>query len=160
MTHPTGPDSVAAELERYRPALLRLARELDQRDAEDLLQDAICKALRKANQCRGRSVLHWARTIVQRTAIDRHRCAGRTPEPMGMLQDEHTTDDLNMAEIAGRNNDIERALIAVGPVHAAWLVMVRDGYTYKQIAARYNIPVWRVRNGLVEARRTARELGE
>lgn len=79
-----------------------------------------------------------------------------------MLQDEdeRMADDLNMAEIAGRDNSIERALIAVGPVHAAWLVMVRDGYTYKQIAARYNIPVWRVRNGLVEARRTARELGE
>jgi len=76
-----------------------------------------------------------------------------------MLQDERM-DDLNMAEIAGRDNGIERALVAVGPVHAAWLVMVRDGYTYKQIAARYDIPVWRVRNGLVDARRRARELGE
>lgn len=144
---------LGAELERYRPALLRMASAWCTTDAEDVVQDAILRALRHAKQYRGRSLLRWMSAVVRTAALDRARRERRTPVPIGL----DASGAADWSESAVETSMAVRA--ALGAMSREARVMVglhARGYTYREIAERCGCTVHRVRHSLHRARAAAR----
>lgn len=148
---------MAASVERFRPALLRLARDLAGQDAEDLLQEAAVRALRRAEQLRSRSVLRWLQRIVITTAADRRRAQVRIPLAVGMIETHAAGPIAQPAETCARAEQVERAMAAAGPEGARMFRLAADGNTYREIATACGCTVHHVRYRLADSRQKARE---
>lgn len=151
-----GPSSaLALAIAGARPALLRIARHYDQRDPEDLLQDAVLNALSYGRHYRGASIVAYMRTVIARTAADRYRrdCVQLT---LGNLVS-HADEPLCVADLVARDESLQIAMDAAGCEASEWFALLADGYTYREIANRYGVPTCRVRSRLARARKRARE---
>lgn len=135
---------LAAEIERFRPALMRQARRLDRNDADDLLQDSILRALRRSEQFRSRSVLAWMTAIIRNTATDRRRRQARVPIPIGLVEAETLADQ--------DTTDTRALLAATNAEGRRMIILAADGYTYREIARRCACTPHHVRYRLAEAR--------
>lgn len=147
---------VAASVERFRPALLRLARELAGQDAEDLLQDATVRALRRAHQLRTRSVLRWLQRIVVTTAADRRRAHVRIPLAVGIIETQTAEPPAQIADTIVRAEQVAQAMAAAGPEGARMFRLAADGNTYREIASACGCTVHHVRYRLADSRTKAR----
>jgi RNA polymerase sigma-70 factor (ECF subfamily) len=140
-------------IERFRPALLRKARTYDYRNADDLLQDSIVKALRTSRLPHGPDLLSWMETVIRRTYLDAQRKARRTPIPIGLTA---PPTPLRL-EYDPRGTTISAADAAAGPEEAVWFRLIADGYSRAEIAAVSGRTVHAVRARLYTARARVRE---
>jgi RNA polymerase sigma-70 factor (ECF subfamily) len=139
------------DVETSIPALRRYARALtrDGDVADDLVQDALVRALRAEHLFHGGDVRSWLYTIL--TNLNRNRLRSLSRRPSLMPIDDNDAVELAGPEAGGR--DIERALATlVDEQRAALLLVVLEGLTYREVAQVQGVPIGTVMSRLARAR--------
>jgi RNA polymerase sigma-70 factor, ECF subfamily len=138
---------------------LRLTR--NRSDAEDLVQDTYLKAFRSAGRFRpGTNLRAWLFTILQNTARNLRRDAGRNPVDADSMRLEAaapaTADRTPEAELLGaaRAAGVRAALDELPAVYrdAVWLRDIEE-HSYEEIARRLAIPPGTVMSRIARGRR-------
>jgi RNA polymerase sigma-70 factor (ECF subfamily) len=139
------------DIEAAIPALRRYARALtrDAETADDLVQDALVRALRSEHLFHGGEVRSWLYTIL--TNLNRNRLRSLARRPMVMPIEDNDAPDAAGPEAGGR--DIERALaMLVDEQRTALLLVVLEGLTYREVADIQGVPIGTVMSRLARAR--------
>jgi RNA polymerase sigma-70 factor, ECF subfamily len=139
------------DIEAVIPALRRYARALtrDAETADDLVQDALVRALRSEHLFHGGDVRSWLYTIL--TNLNRNRLRSLARRPMLMPIEDNDAADAAGPEAGGR--DIERALtMLVDEQRTALLLVVLEGLTYREVAEIQGVPIGTVMSRLARAR--------
>lgn len=163
---PTGNERFVAYVVPEIEVALRVARTMTATlaEAEDLVQDALVRALRGIDGFDGRHPRAWLLTIVRNTHINRNR--RRRP---GLLDD---PDAPGVEVRVGRSpsaEDLATAEALDGPVAAALASLGDDaravvelvdvaGLTYAEAAEALDVPIGTVMSRLHRARRRIRDL--
>jgi RNA polymerase sigma-70 factor (ECF subfamily) len=142
-------------------AAYNLARWLtgNERDAEDVTQEACLRAFKFFGGFRGGDARSWLLTIVRRTAWSWLQSNRRHEEAVEFDEDLHGGEDLssNPEETLARAGDAEsvRQAIAALPAVFREVLVLREleGCSYKEIADIAGVPVGTVMSRLTRARR-------
>lgn len=155
-----------AELARaHRPALEAVARRLCRGDheAEDLVQDALERAVRNADKledaARARA---WLVTVLHNLFIDRCRRTSRRPQHDALDEERHGTTSEPVAAAAWSElgaDDLRAAIVALPEeFRRPYEMHALDRASYDDIAAALGIPRNTVGTRLFRARRKLREI--
>jgi len=139
------------KVEAAIPALRRYARALtrDADIADDLVQDALVRALRSEHLFQGDEIRSWLYTILTNLNRNRLRSLGRRPV-LSPIED-NDAPDLAGPEAGGR--DIDRALATlVEEQRTALLLVVLEGLSYREVAEVQGVPIGTVMSRLARAR--------
>jgi RNA polymerase sigma-70 factor (ECF subfamily) len=133
------------------PALRRYARALT-RDAEladDLVQDTLVRALRSEHLFNGGEIRSWLFTIL--TNLNRNRLRSLARRPFTAALEDGDAIDLAGPEAGGR--DIGRALdLLADDQRQALLLVVLEGFSYREVADVQGVPIGTVMSRLARAR--------
>ena len=161
-------DATALEelYERYAPAVYGLIARLvrDPRDREEVLQDAFLSVWRHAAAYDGRRgrLSSWLMAIAHRKAIDflrRHRhhppaglSGSRSADPEGGLGAATWDAVAGQAQVLDEREAIARALRLLRPEEQQVVLLAYfQGYTHKEIASRFSIPLGTVKSRMRSA---------
>jgi RNA polymerase sigma-70 factor, ECF subfamily len=148
-------------LDRLRKLVTRYAHNCI--EADDLLQDAIERALRNWDTFKpGTNLMAWMRTIIQRRAIDQwRRQGGRTTVSSDDLIDPSGDEDPQPSWSQYSVEDVRRAMASLSePLRITYQMHWIDGMSYDAIAARLGIAQATVGTRLIRARAKLRQLLE
>lgn len=149
-------------LEQEIPRLRRYARALsrDPSRADDLVQDCLCRALRKAHLWQpGTDLRAWLFTMMHHQNVNYVRTAVRTgyTVPIEDVESLLTTAANQSTSLIMR--DLDRALGRLSEEHRQVLLLVGlEGLNYEQVSQVLAVPVGTVRSRLSRARQALREL--
>jgi RNA polymerase sigma-70 factor (ECF subfamily) len=132
------------------PALRRYARALTREPdmADDLVQDALVRALRSEHLFHGGDIRKWLYTIL--TNLNRNRLRSLARRPATLPLDEH---DSGIGGTDMQARDIERALASVTEDQRATLMLiVLEGLSYREVAEVLGVPIGTVMSRLARAR--------
>jgi RNA polymerase sigma-70 factor (ECF subfamily) len=152
----------AASLEQHIPKLRRYARALtrDFDRADDLVQDTLCRALRKAHLWQKETDLRaWLFTILHNQYVNHVRQGVRsgTSVPLEHAEWSMTTAPSQHGSLALR--DLDRALQRLPEEQRQVLLLIGlEGMSYEEAAAIINVPLGTVRSRLSRAREALRAL--
>ena len=131
-------------LRRYARALTR-----DSDIADDLVQDALVRALRSEHLFQGDEIRSWLYTIL--TNLNRNRLRSLARRPVLASLDDNDAPDLAGPEAGSR--DIQRALaLLVEEQRTALLLVVLEGLSYREVAEVQGVPIGTVMSRLARAR--------
>ncbi len=145
----------------YLDAAYNLARWLtrDKNDAEDVVQEAFCRALRYFGGFRGGDARAWLLKVVRSTAytwLQRHRARDLTA-PLDEDCHEAGSDALNPEKLFLQRADKQTLLEAIEelPVTFREVIVLREleELTYQEIAAVAAVPLGTVMSRLARARK-------
>jgi RNA polymerase sigma-70 factor (ECF subfamily) len=139
------------KVEAAIPALRRYARALtrDADIADDLVQDALVRALRSEHLFQGDEIRSWLYTIL--TNLNRNRLRSLARRPVLAPIEDNDAPDLAGPEAGGR--DIERAIaLLVDEQRTALLLVVLEGLSYREVAEVQGVPIGTVMSRLARAR--------
>jgi RNA polymerase sigma-70 factor (ECF subfamily) len=139
------------EIEAAVPALRRYARALTRNAelADDLVQDALVRALRSEHLFHGGDIRSWLYTIL--TNLNRNRLRSLARRPSLQSMEDNDAPDLAGPEAGGR--DIERALASLADdQRSALLLVVLEGLSYREVAEVQGVPIGTVMSRLARAR--------
>jgi RNA polymerase sigma-70 factor (ECF subfamily) len=139
------------KVEAAIPALRRYARALtrDADIADDLVQDALVRALRSEHLFQGDEIRSWLYTIL--TNLNRNRLRSLARRPVLAPIEDNDAPDLAGPEAGGR--DIERAIaLLVDEQRTALLLVVLEGLSYREVAEVQGVPIGTVLSRLARAR--------
>lgn len=149
------------------PRLRRFCRAMatNPADGDDLMQSTVERALAHAGQFRhGNRVDSWMFRIAQNLHIDRTRSARRRGTAVPLDDAFDLAGDDGRAVVEGRSDlaTAERALALVpDDQRAAFLLVVIEGYSYRDAAEALDVPVGTIMSRLARARaRLERALAE
>ncbi|WFU10968.1 RNA polymerase sigma factor [Rhizobium sp. CB3090] len=148
------PDSFEAQVLALLPSLRRYSRSLTRSDAdgEDLLQDCVEKVLARRSQWRGLNLRGWVLTIMTNLYRNGLRQQGRRS-----FVDLDDSADLPTTETPSdplERSRLEAALNSLGEDYRAVLMLVVvEGYSYRDVATTLDIPIGTVMSRLSRARR-------
>ena len=165
--HPVRPlPSFEADVLVHLDAAYTLARYLTRRSdlAEDIVQEAVLRALRSFDKQRGENVRSWLLAIVRNCfltgyARDRKFSARSNVERLFQLDVKTTeTSDPKTPEsvlIEHQENDAVRTLIEELPGHIREVLVLRDvqDLSYREIADLLDVPIGTVMSRLARARK-------
>jgi RNA polymerase sigma factor (sigma-70 family) len=170
-THPRGARLDSDERQRFEQAALphldaayNLARWLarDAHAAEDIVQEAFCRAAKYFAGFRGGDGRTWLLTVVRRAAYD--WLDERRARPVAAFDDETADpadESANPEHLAVRKADqqiLRRALEELPPEFREVTVLRElEGLSYQQIAAVAGVPIGTVMSRLSRARRQLRQ---
>ncbi len=153
-----------AKLVRHLDAAYNLARWLcrNEHDAQDIVQEALLRAVRFSDQCRDDEPRTWLLKIVRNTCNTWH-----TRRRDGVTSDE-TLNDLASPPSSGPDRALERTqqasdvrrAIELLPDEFREAVVLREieGLSYKEVAAVIGVPIGTVMSRLSRARERLKEL--
>jgi len=147
-------DATGAFEAAVRPLYASLIRRLvlvlgDERDAQDVAQDAYLKAFRSWDRFDGSDVRAWLYTIALRLAFNQLRGRRRLLAAIGRIEPRPWADPADP--------DLAAALAALEPrTRAALLLNVVDGYTQAEIASMLNAPEGTVASWISRGRASLR----
>lgn len=147
------PSSFEGKLLSLLPSLRRYARSLTQNhaDGEDLLQDAVERALVHQGQWSGANMRSWTFSIMTNAFRNRLRRSNRFPET-GIEQAEMIADAQEMPD-PFRQRRLAAALDGLPPDQRAVLMLVVvEGYSYAEVADIMGSPIGTVMSRLARAR--------
>jgi RNA polymerase sigma-70 factor (ECF subfamily) len=142
-------------------AAYNLARWLtgNDRDAQDVTQDACLRAFKFFDGFRGGDARSWLLTIVRRTTWTWLQSNRRHEEAVEFDEDLHGTPDLssNPEETLARAGDADTVRQAIGALPAifreALVLRELEGCSYKEIADIAGVPIGTVMSRITRARR-------
>jgi RNA polymerase sigma factor (sigma-70 family) len=156
------PDGATAE--RFRVIVLPhldaaygFARHLtrDPVQAQDVVQEAMLRALRYFHAFRGEEARPWLMRIVRNTWIDFHTRQGANDEPLDVVEDwaAEGPDPEQSALDGDRRRHVVAALAALPPDAREILVLREiEDFSYRHIASVLDLPVGTVMSRLARAR--------
>lgn len=157
-------DDTARRLEECRPALYRLAYLWchDRALADDLTQDALAKAIARADQLRDPTRLRaWTYGILANCWRD-HLRAQRPSEDIDSIEEHWLADEATPEHAASRAQLAVRVRAAVArlPVGQRQVVALVDleGCSYAEVAEALSIPIGTVMSRLCRARASLRDI--
>jgi RNA polymerase sigma-70 factor (ECF subfamily) len=162
--------ATASDVDIERPHLLALARRLalNAYDADDLVQDAMVRALPALGKVAiGSHLRAWLLTILRRMHIDQRRRAARAPEAVSIedVRDDALASDGATApaaadrETADDINDVRAALRGLPEAFRQVLVLHEfEGRSYREIAQVLDLPLSTVGTRLSRGRLKLRDL--
>jgi RNA polymerase sigma-70 factor (ECF subfamily) len=130
----------------------------DDHDAEDVVQEACCRAFRSFNSYRGGDARAWLLAVVRNTSYTWLQQRARHPS-LSFEQEHHDagSDDLNPATLLQQRVDQQmlREAVADLPDEFREAIVLREleGLSYRQIAEVAGIPIGTVMSRLARARR-------
>ncbi len=147
-------DELVALLPRLRRYALSLTGSMQ--DAEDLLHSTVEKALSKADQfAEGTDLDRWMFRICKNLWFDEWRqrkVRGPSVDPQEM-KNEPWVDGEDHVQNRIRIQELNRALQALQEDHREILVLVViEGYSYKEVSERLDVPIGTVMSRLARAR--------
>jgi RNA polymerase sigma-70 factor (ECF subfamily) len=151
---PEGPDALSGfreDVQAAIPALRRYARALthDREVADDLVQDALVRALRSERLFHGGEIRSWLFTILTNLNRNRLRSLSRRPQ-LAPLED---ADAADMAGPEAGGRDIARALAALKEDQRVTLLLVAlEGLSYREAAEVQGVAIGTVMSRLARAR--------
>jgi len=128
---------------------------LDRDAANDVLQEAVCRALRYEDRFDARRAMRpWFLAIVRNVARDEVRRRSRT-----CALPELTIDDAGLDRVVEREETaaVLRELDRLRPMHRRALELKCSGYQYREIARELGIPIGTAQTFVHRARRALRE---
>jgi RNA polymerase sigma-70 factor (ECF subfamily) len=142
-------------------AAYNLARWLigNERDAEDVTQEACLRAFKFFSGFRGGDARAWLLTIVRRSAWSWLRSNRRHEETVEFDEELHGGEDLSANPEAAlvRAGDVDSVRQAIASLPAVFreVIVLREleGYAYKEIADIAGVPIGTVMSRLTRARR-------
>jgi RNA polymerase sigma-70 factor (ECF subfamily) len=163
---PSTPEGLEAAFAEIRPHLLRYAKRMcgNTADAEDLLQDAFLRAVRRGFPADVRSIQAWLTTTLHNLIIDRCRSMARRPshETMNDNDDSLTQLEPDGPEPAWKQitvHDIRDALEVIEPVYReVYELHTFEFLSYDEVARRLKIQRVTVGTRLNRARKKLREV--
>ena len=147
------PSSFEGKLLSLIPSLRRYARSLtrDHADGEDLLQDAVERALVHQGQWSGGSMRSWTFSIMTNAFRNRLRRNNRWPQT-GIEQAEEIADEQELPD-PFRQRRLVAALDGLPPDQRSVLMLVVvEGYSYAEVADIMGSPIGTVMSRLARAR--------
>ena len=127
-------------------------------DANDLVQDTFLRAMRYYNQYKeGTNINGWLYTIMRNTFFN--QCNSRSKKSMSYLDQEQLIEipssynDHNHAVKKFVADDIRTALNKIPVSYSKPFVLFFEGYTYQEIAAKFDIPIGTVKTRIHAARK-------
>ncbi len=154
----TDHDRLERDILPHLPAAYALARWLtnDPHDAEDVVQEAILRAMRFVDGCRGTNVRAWILTIVRHAAYDWLR-RYRPQELIQMpdeLPDAAQATGPDAALLADERRTLLRQALAQLPLASREVLLLREieGLSYLAIAELVQVPIGTVMSRLSRAR--------
>jgi RNA polymerase sigma-70 factor (ECF subfamily) len=145
----------------HLPAAYNLARWLigNDRDAEDVTQEASLRAFKFFGNFRGGDARAWLLAIVRRSAWNWLRSSRRFDDAVEFDDELHGTEEVSPspANLLSRAGDVEavrQAIATLPPVFREVLVLRElEGCAYKEIAEVAGVPIGTVMSRLTRARR-------
>ena len=142
-----------------KPYALKLAK--NQTDAEDLLQEAISKALHSRDKFKeGTNLSAWLYTIMKNIFINQYR---RKKNHQVVFDDSdngyllhNTQTDFNRGETNLTIRELEEALAKLEETYRKPLLMHNEGYKYKEIAEEIDVPIGTVKSRIFAGRKKLR----
>lgn len=155
MTIPSPHASFEDQMLATLPALRRYARSLSPSDGdgEDLLQDCCVRAITSRDQWRGLNLRGWLFTIMTNLYRNRYRGLSATGHVVAL----EYADDI--PALPGADDPLARQhlIAALGSLSAeartVLMLVVVEGYTYRQVAEIEKVPIGTVMSRLSRARR-------
>jgi RNA polymerase sigma-70 factor, ECF subfamily len=147
--------ALVPDLRRYARALTR-----DVVDADDLVQDSLCRALAKIGLWdKGSDLRAWLFTILHHRHVSEIRRAVRRGVSVAVedvaLNAAVAADALSALQL----RDLERAIASLPEARRQVILLVGlEGLTYEDVAAILGIPIGTVRSRLARGRETLRRL--
>lgn len=120
------------------------------RDAEDLVQDTLLKALENEGRFDGANLRGWLFTILRNTFFSRGRKHGRTLSVADWLLTQHTSDAID-AVAAFEARDALKHLDEL-PAGTRELLILAVDTTIEDLAAKYGVPTGTIKSRLNRAR--------
>ncbi len=166
---PTDCDALAREAIAHVDALYRLARRLvgDDRDAEDLVQEAYVRALGALERFEpGTDLRAWLMRILRNAHVSAWRRARRSPRPVdsddaddcAVPEDAFLRGDLELEQMRGIvTAEIEAALGGLDEDARTLVLLQLEGLTDREMADVMEWPVGTVKSRLFRARAALRE---
>ena len=153
----SAPASFEANMLALLPSLRRYSRSLTRSDSEceDLLQDCVEKALSSRAQWRGSNFKSWIYRIMTNLHLNRRRSIRRHPSV--------AIEEAEGLTLGGTGDPFEtrrlsHALEALAPeARAVLMLVVVEGYAYREVADMLQIPIGTVMSRLSRARQMLRE---
>lgn len=142
-----------ASLRRYARALLR-----DRADAEDLVQEALARALSRADKFRpGTNLRAWLFTILHNVHVNQVRQKVSRPDDVPVEDVEHRLVSPARQEERIELRDMSRALDALPLEQRQVLLLVAlEGLKYDEVAEALGVPVGTVMSRLSRGREAIR----
>src|SRR5690348_10932771 len=143
----TPPQTVRDELLRHLDAAYNLARWLsrNEHDAQDIVQEALLRAVKFSDQCRDDEPRTWLLKIVRNTC-NTWRARRRETTTSDQMLDAVTSSPLSgpdrAAERSQQASDVRRAIESL-PDEFREAVVLREieGLSYKEVAAVIGVPI-------------------
>lgn len=142
--------------DRYAAALLRFARRLDAREAEDIVQQVFLRVVRLAATFDREvaSARPWLYAITAHVAQERRRALRRWTHALMRMADQPRNSTSNLLDT---RQDLERGLAGLTVQKRTVLVLAEvEGFACEEIAAMLAIPIGTVWTRLHHARRELR----
>ncbi|MFB9947242.1 RNA polymerase sigma factor [Rhizobium puerariae] len=152
------PISFEAQILALLPQLRRYSRSLTRSDmeSEDLLQDCVEKALAHRAQWRGSNFKSWAYRIMTNLHLNALRSKARRPS-VGIEEAEVLTAGAGPGDPLEKNHLVKALETLPKEARAVLMLVVVEGYAYREVADMLEIPVGTVMSRLSRARQTLRE---
>jgi RNA polymerase sigma-70 factor (ECF subfamily) len=130
-------------------------------DAEDVVQEAYLKALKRFNGFRGTNARSWLLSIVRNTAYSWVKQHSHDSKVVSFDEELHTPvwdERYSRSHLQDRINQLHAAL-ALLPAEFREILLLRDieGWSYKELASILNIPTGTVMSRLSRARQRLRQ---
>lgn len=113
--------------------MLRYARSIDAKNAEDFVQEASVKALEMSESFKGGDVLHWLNRIVRNVATDYYKHEEARERYMETIEEPVCFLDYNV--------DIENCLKALNIKQREAVSLLMKGYNHREISECLNVPI-------------------
>jgi RNA polymerase sigma-70 factor (ECF subfamily) len=146
--------------DRYAPSLLRFARRVEPREAEDIVQMVFLRVVRLATvfDRDAASARPWLFAITSRVTQERKRAFRRFARAMARMSDQPPRTQGNVSDT---RRDLDRGLARLSVEKRTVLVLAEvEGFAGEEIAAMLSIPIGTVWTRLHHARRELRRYQE
>jgi len=152
-------EAFGALVSRYRPPVVRLAYRFvhDHEEANDIAQSAFLRAFRSLGSFRSeRPFSHWLFTIARNASLDAVRCR----RPHSEIEPTLSAIGPGPEDLAVRGDEATRIRAAIGALPERYRRVIQlhylDGFRYREIAAKLDIPLGTVKTCISRAKQRLR----
>lgn len=142
--------------EKMKPYAIKMTRNAT--DAEDLIQEAVCKALTSRDKFKeGTNLSAWLYTIMKNIFINQYRRRKNFQTIRDFTENDYLLEnietDFNRGEANMTIKELNYALNKLEEPYKKPLEMHHTGYKYKEIASEFGVPIGTIKSRIYAGRK-------